>query len=564
MKTMKNLILLGSFALALSITARGQQTDTPKDSKQPAATTLKTGEQAPPQPADKPAVETAGKAAENQPASPTTKEAPQTPTPAPATARLNGETGLRLNFRGVPLEMVLNYLSDAAGFIINIKPGTDVKGKVDVWSNQPLSKDEAVDLLNTVLNQNGFAAVRKERTLTIMSRKDAKTEDIPVRRGSEPKDILKNDEMVTQIVPVRYANATQLTKDLLPLLPSGAEMTANESANALVITDTQANIRRMTEIVQALDTSISSISAVRVFPLKYADAKDLATAVKEVFQNPNQQNNNNAINRIFNRLGGGGGRGGGGPFPGGVFPGLGGDQANGTGTSEARTAASRVVAVADERSNSLVVSAPDEFIPTIEQLVKDLDVSVSDITELRVFHLRNADAVEMADMFSQLFPDETKTGNDSNQNQFGFRFGGGGGGRGRNNNNQAETSERMKKKGRVLAVADERTSSIIVSAASELMPQIEEMVAQLDASPAKKQKVYIYSLENADAQQVQQVLQDMFQRNNTTMNRNNANQNSVLTNRRQNNNQGTTTGNGNTGFGTSRGTTGPNQGGSGF
>src|SRR5207245_11111690 len=60
--------------------------------------------------------------------------------------------------------------------------------------NQPLSKDEAVDLLNTVLNQNGFAAVRKERTLTIMSRKDAKTEDIPVRRGSEPKDIQKNED----------------------------------------------------------------------------------------------------------------------------------------------------------------------------------------------------------------------------------------------------------------------------------------------------------------------------------------------------------------------------------
>src|SRR5215510_5858701 len=281
MKTMKNLIL--PFVVALSIPALGQQPDATKDNKPPAVTAPNTGGQ----PAEQPAADTAGKAADNQPT-----------TPAPATARLNGETGLRLNFRGVPLEMVLNYLSDAAGFIINIKPGTDVKGKVDVWSNQPLSKDEAVDLLNTVLNQNGFAAVRKERTLTITSRKDAKTEDIPVRRGSEPKDIEKNDEMVTQIVPVRYANATQLTKDLLPLLPTGAEMTANESANALVITDTQANIRRMTEIVQALDTSISSISAVRVFPLRFADAKDLATAVKELFQNPNQQNNNNPAARL--------------------------------------------------------------------------------------------------------------------------------------------------------------------------------------------------------------------------------------------------------------------------
>ena len=167
-------------------------------------------------------------------------------------------------------------------------------------------------------------------------------------------------------------------------------------------------------------------------------------------------------------------------------------------------------------------------------------------------------------MFSQLFPDETKTGNDQQQNG-GFRFFRGGPfGGGNQNNSQANTSDRMKKKGRVLAVADARTSSIIVSAASELMPQIEEMVTQLDASPAKKQKVYIYSLENADAQQVQQVLQDMFQRNNTTMNRNNANQNSALMNRTQNNNRNTTTGTGNTGFGNSRGTGVPNQGGSGF
>ena len=152
MKTMKNLILWGNFAVALLVTATAQQTDTPKDNKQPAATAPNTGEQTPPQPADKPAAATGDKAADNQPASPPTNEgvspknqatqaqdlaapAPdgkQTPTAAPATARLNGDTGLRLNFRGVPLEMVLNYLSDAAGFIINIKPGTDVKGRVDV------------------------------------------------------------------------------------------------------------------------------------------------------------------------------------------------------------------------------------------------------------------------------------------------------------------------------------------------------------------------------------------------------------------------------------------------
>ena len=458
--------------------------------------------------------------------------------------------------------MVLNYLSDAAGFIIDME--TSVKGNVDVWSNQPLNKDEAIELLNTVLNQNGYAAIRNDRILKIVDRKVAKQRNIPVVPTiptNGPAAMPISDEMVTQIIPIRYANATQMIKDLQQLLPDYATLTANESANALVLTDTQSDARRMVEIVRALDTSISSISAVRVFPLKFADAKDLATAVKDLFTPPAQQNNNNNNNpaaRFFARFGGGG------PFgPGGGGGGGGGgaDQ-SGTGTSEARTAASRVVSVADERSNSLVVSAPDEFMPTIEQLVNELDVSVNDVTELRVFHLKNADPAELADQFSQLFPDESKTANDANQNQA-FRFfrGGAGGGGANNRNNQTETSDRMKKKSRVIAVADSRTSSLIVSAAGDLMPQIAEMIAQLDSSSQRKQRVAVIPVENADPQQIQQVLQDMFQRNTTTMNRNNANQNSALMNRTQNNSQSTGTGaaGGNTGLGNNR-----NQGNPGF
>jgi hypothetical protein len=47
----------------------------------------------------------------------------------------NGEPGLRLNFRGVPLDLVLNYLSEAAGFIIVLD--AKLTGKIDAWSNQP-------------------------------------------------------------------------------------------------------------------------------------------------------------------------------------------------------------------------------------------------------------------------------------------------------------------------------------------------------------------------------------------------------------------------------------------
>jgi type II secretory pathway component GspD/PulD (secretin) len=482
------------------------------------------------------------------------------PAPAPekqerpaATVPPDSEKGLRMNFRGVALDMVLNYLSDAAGFIIVLE--TKVEGKVDAWSNQPLTKDEAVDLLNTILNKNGYAAIRNGRVLTIVDRKDAKMRNIPVKKASDAEEIPKNDQMVTQVIPVRHANAAQLTRDLQPLLAEYATMTANESANTLVITATSSDVRRMVEIVNALDDSISGTSKIEVFALNFADAKELATVIKELFApTTTQQGNRGGGFGGFGGFGGGPGGFGGGPGGGpggfgGAAGGFGGNNGGGRGggggfgggnrNSAASTANTRVVAVADERSNSLVVSAPEDMMPEIRILVKRVDVSVADVTELRVFRLQNADPLEISDLLANLFPDDTKTDN-NNQQQFAFRgggffggqFGNRGGARANNNTTQAGDSERMKKKGRVLAVPDQRTASIVVSAAGELMPQIAEIIAELDASPAKKQKVFVYSLENADVQQVEQILRGMFERNSSQMNRNNsANQNSALTTR---------------------------------
>ncbi len=480
------------------------------------------------------------------PESPAKSTPPPATAPAPAANPAPGSTGgttrasdrgdksLRLNFRGVGLDMVLNYLSEAAGFIIILD--TEVKGKVDVWSNQPVSQEEALSILNSALSKNGYAAIRNDRTLTIVSKEEAKKRDLPVKSGSDPLNIPKNDEMVTQIVPVRFINAVQLTKDLQPLLPSQATMTANESGNALVITDTQVNIRRLAEIVRALDTSVSSVSMIRVFPLRFADAKEVATVIKDLF--PAQTGGNTGNN---NNGGGGGGRfggfGGGNPF-GGAGGGGGNNNAGGNGTN-GRPGASRVIASADERSNSLVVSAPDDVMPSIADLVASVDTTVEDITELRVFRLKNADPGEVASMLSDLFPDETRTTDNSRQQ---IRFGGGPfGGFGNNNNNNAANSDRTKKKGRVLAVSDPRTASVVVSASRDLMTQISQMIEQLDANPARRQKVFVYSLENADVQEVEQILRGMFERTTSQLNRNNTTQTSPLTTRSssQNNSQST-------------------------
>ena len=147
----------------------------------------------------------------------------------------------------------------------------------------------------------------------------------------------------------------------------------------------------------------------------------------------------------------------------------------------------------------------------IENLINSVDTNVEDVTELRVFRLRYADPTEMSTVLAGLFPDDSKSSDNNNRGQ--VRFGGGpfGGFNAGNQNSSTSDSDRAKKKGRVITMPDQRTSSIIVSAARDLMPQISQMVMQLDSNPARKQQVYVYDLENADPQQVQDVLKSLFE-----------------------------------------------------
>ena len=443
---------------------------------------------------------------------------PETPPPVVP------EGMLMLNFRGAPLESVLNYLSDAAGYIIVTE--SEVRGKLDVISKQPVTKDEAFTILESALARNGYTALRNGRTLTIVSKEGARKRDIPVKSGNDPEAIPKDEQMVTQIIPVRFISATQLTTDLQPLLPSEATMTANDAGNALVITDTQSSIRRLAEIIRALDTSLAGANSVKVYPLRFSDAKEVANVIKELY--PAQSSSTTGGN---NARGGAGGFGGFPGFPGGAMGGGGRGGAAASSGGGNRAAASRVVAVADEHSNSLIVNAPEDAMPAIEELIRSIDTNVQDVTELRVFRLQNSDPVEMAEVLAGLFPDPT-TSTDNRQNRFGGGFGMFGGG-GRGNAATTGTSERAKKKGRVITVPDQRTSSIIVSADHEMMDQIAEMVKQLDTNPARKQKVYVYDLQNADPQQVQEVLRGLFE-SQSTANRNTQSrnqQNSALSTR---------------------------------
>src|SRR5262249_21790971 len=137
---------------------------------------------------------------------------------------------------------------------------------------------------------NGYAVTRNGRILTILPLDTAKTSsELEVVSGTDPEDVDKSDEIETRIIPVHYANATQLVPNLQILLPTSATLAANESANTLILVAAKSDIKRMLKIVQALDTSIATVSSIKVIRLQYSDAKDTATMVTQLFSQNSSQ-----------------------------------------------------------------------------------------------------------------------------------------------------------------------------------------------------------------------------------------------------------------------------------
>jgi type II secretory pathway component GspD/PulD (secretin) len=342
----------------------------------------------------------------------------------PAQAMGTGPNDLNLNFTRAPLDMVLNYLSDAAGFII--VQDTRVNGTVTVVGKH-LTQNEAVDLLNSELNRNGYAAIRNERTLTIVDKNDAKTRNIPVKTGNNPGSIPNNDEIVTQIIPIRFVEARQLVSDLSLFVSSQATIVANEAGNSVVVTDTQSNIRHLAEIIKAIDDSAEAETEIRVFPLKHANPNDVATELGSIFPSANSSGSQSPIQ--FGRGGatggrggfggGGGGRGGfGGGGPGAMFAAMmgGGGTAN---TSQQRIQkATQVTAVADSRIQAVIVTAPKDLMTEIANMMTELDVASERDQNVSVIALQNGDPQQVAQVLQNMFGSSStsRSGTSSSQN----------------------------------------------------------------------------------------------------------------------------------------------------
>ncbi|MDH4239468.1 MAG: type II secretion system secretin GspD [Phycisphaerae bacterium] len=275
-----------------------------------------------------------------------------------------------VNFDQVDIRMVLKTVGDITG--INFVLDDSVRGNVTVMFPTKIRLSEVYKVLESILEVKGFAAVPAGRNLVkIVPRAEAIKRNLQVRFGSNPSEIPRNDTLVTQIIPLNYANAAEISQIIQPLLATGAQMATYSKTNSIVITDTSSNIQHIAKIIQNLDVQ----EQITVFSLNYASAQVISEQITRIIENNRAASSPVGRNRT---------------------------------TPQTDTG---MKIIPDVRTNSLYVVANAQDTKTIEGLIMQLDVEQPDsANNVHVVYLENAQPKEVAESLTAVLANLRITG----------------------------------------------------------------------------------------------------------------------------------------------------------
>ncbi|MES2077634.1 MAG: type II secretion system secretin GspD, partial [Pseudomonadota bacterium] len=173
------------------------------------------------------------------------------PAPATATARAAAASDeAALNFVGADIESVIKAVGHYTNITFVIDPR--VKGTLTVVSEKSVSKSQAFSLLTSALRLQGYAVVSGDGYAKVVPEADAKLQSGPTVVGAGAV-APKGDQIVSQVFHLNYESSANLVTVLRPLISPNNTINANPGNNSLVITDYADNLKRLAKIIAALD-----------------------------------------------------------------------------------------------------------------------------------------------------------------------------------------------------------------------------------------------------------------------------------------------------------------------
>ncbi|MBI4639187.1 MAG: type II secretion system secretin GspD [Candidatus Tectomicrobia bacterium] len=287
-----------------------------------------------------------------------------------------------IDFDDVDIKVVVKFMSEITGknFLMDDK----VRGKITIISPTKIPLDDAYQVLLSILEVQGFRAVPSGQLVKIVPARDVKEKAVETEVGRDQAST--EDRIVTQLIPLNFADANELRTLLTPLVSRDSSLIAYPPTNTLILTEVASNINRLITIIKEIDVK-SIEEQINVIQLQNASAPDLANTLLAAVEGGDRRT---------------------GVTRGGIAPRRAAQRPAQPGAVVAQPApvplegVEKVLKIIpDARTNSLVIIASPEDTQLLKSLIEKLDVEAPPTKgQIHVYYLKNAVASELAQVLA--------------------------------------------------------------------------------------------------------------------------------------------------------------------
>ena len=251
------------------------------------------------------------------------------------------------------IDVFIKFISELTGrnFIVDNR----VKGKISVISPTKISIDEAYKVFESVLEVNGFATVDAGEMTKIIPSPYARTMNIETRL--EKTDDSPEDKVVTQLIRLKYADTNEVKQLCAPLVSKSSVVLSYTPTNLLIITDVYSNIKRLIQIIDAIDV-MGIGKEISIIPIEFANAEELVKTLDSVFNAENQAK---------------------------------------------KQGQKDIILVPDSRTNMLIMLASETDTDRVKKLIQKLDKEIpKGKGKIHVYYLENSKAEDLAKVLQEI------------------------------------------------------------------------------------------------------------------------------------------------------------------
>ncbi|MDT8437747.1 MAG: type II secretion system secretin GspD [Wenzhouxiangellaceae bacterium] len=298
----------------------------------------------------------------------------------------NGNPRHLLNFEDAELRSLITTVADITGRNFVVDPA--VTGRVTVISSRELAADEVFGVFQSILAVHGFSAIEDGDLVRIVP-------DAAARFGARAgRESVQAADHVIRVLALQHVRATEVLPMLRSLVPQSAWLAAHDDSNTLLVADRAASVARLEAVVARLDAATGD--GAEVISLGHASAAEVGDLVNQVYS------------------------------------------------------AERPLAIADPRTNSIVLRGDERQRLRLRTLISHLDTPLDAGSGARVVYLRYANADNLVPVLERL-----------------LETGGEGG----------ESSVRI--------TAHEATNALVIAAPSAVFRELKSIIDQLDIRRAQ-------------------------------------------------------------------------------